>query len=89
MPRKKQRVETYPPPLMIDYDTVARMLACSKRHVFRMVDDGLIPKPVKLGSLYRWPVAVIDAWVAGGCQPGGSPAPADSNVGSAPDRSPG
>lgn len=40
---------------------------CSPRHVRRMADSGRIPRPIKLGNLIRWPVAVIEQWETDGC----------------------
>ena len=48
-------------------NAVAALLSCSKRHVQRLRDGGKIPRPVKLGSLVRWPRAEIEQWIADGC----------------------
>ena len=53
--------------LMVGVKTVAPMLDCSQRHVWRMVDTGRMPKPIKLGALVRWPRSTIDKWIADGC----------------------
>ena len=37
------------------------------RTVYRLVDLGRIPSPVRLGSLIRWPRVVIEQWMAEGC----------------------
>lgn len=66
------RVRTAPAntqPVMHDVKTLAAMLSCSTRHLRRLRDSGRMPAPVRLGSLLRWRVAEIEAWVAGGCQP--------------------
>lgn len=52
---------------MLEVRSVAAMLRCSTRHVYRLADAGLMPPPVKLGALTRWSKPVIDAWIAGGC----------------------
>jgi excisionase family DNA binding protein len=53
---------------MVTADEIATLyLVCSTRHVRRMADSGRMPKPVKLGSLIRWPRAVIEQWIADGC----------------------
>jgi len=51
---------------------VARLLGCSRRHVYHLVERGRIPAPVRFGTLVRWPCSTIDAWLAAGC-----PAPAE------------
>jgi excisionase family DNA binding protein len=48
-------------------DIATNYLGCSKRHVYRMADAGRMPRPIKLGSLARWPRAVIEQWIADGC----------------------
>jgi excisionase family DNA binding protein len=48
---------------------VATRYDCSKRHVLRMVDRGLMPAPVHLGSLLRWKQSDLDEWIASGCKP--------------------
>ena len=46
---------------------VARLLNCSIRTIYRLCDSGRMPRPVKLGSLVRWPRDVIERWIAAGC----------------------
>ncbi len=53
---------------MLSVDDVAKFyLSCSIRHVYRLADSGRMPRPIKLGSLVRWPRAVIEQWIADGC----------------------
>ncbi|MFN7891058.1 MAG: helix-turn-helix transcriptional regulator [Pirellula sp.] len=53
---------------MLSVDDVAQIyLGCSTRHVYRLADSGRMPRPIKLGSLFRWPRAVIEQWIADGC----------------------
>ncbi len=55
-------------PAMLSVDDIATdYLGCSTRHVYRLADSGRMPRPVKLGSLVRWPRAVIEQWIADGC----------------------
>ena len=58
-----------PPRRLGDYKAVGVRLACSGRHVLRMADQGLMPWGVKLGSLRRWDMDELEAWIAGGCKP--------------------
>lgn len=55
-----------PAPLMT-IDDVAEHLQCSKRTVYRLVDNGSIPRPVRLGSLMRWNRSAFEQWIAAGC----------------------
>ncbi len=53
---------------MLSVDDIATTyLGCSTRHVYRLADSGRMPRPIKLGSLVRWPRAVIEQWIADGC----------------------
>ena len=54
---------------LLDIDDVAAVLKCSSRSVRRLSDAGKMPAPVRLGSMLRWPKAVIYEWVAEGCPP--------------------
>lgn len=54
---------------MGDVKAVAGILACSQRHVYRLADSSRMPRPIKLGSLVRWDLDEIDAWIAAGCPP--------------------
>lgn len=56
-------------PGMIDLDDLQARLKCSRRHIYRLLEDGLIPKPVKLGALVRWHSETIDSWMKQGCPP--------------------
>tara|TARA_Y100000310_G_scaffold308193_1_gene351048 strand:- start:1791 stop:2048 length:258 start_codon:yes stop_codon:yes gene_type:complete len=53
---------------MLSVDDIANdYLGCSSRHVRRLADAGRMPRPIKLGSLVRWPRSVIEQWIADGC----------------------
>ena len=52
---------------MMSVDDVAMEIGCCSRSVRRWADSGRMPKPIKLGSLIRWPRAVIEEWIADGC----------------------
>ncbi len=58
-----------PAPALLDVRGVARLLACSPRHVYRLSDAGRMPPPVRLGSLVRWVRQAIEHWLAEGCPP--------------------
>jgi excisionase family DNA binding protein len=50
-------------------DDVARLLRCSKRHIYRLTDSNRMPSPVRLGNLVRWRRNEIDRWINDGCRP--------------------
>jgi excisionase family DNA binding protein len=53
---------------LLTIEEIARdLLGCSTRHVRRLADSGRMPRPIRVGSLNRWPRAVIEAWIAEGC----------------------
>lgn len=55
------------PALMLTVHGVAALLACSPKTVYRLVDRGRIPRPVRLGGLMRWPKPQFEQWIAEGC----------------------
>ncbi|WP_390854318.1 helix-turn-helix transcriptional regulator [Aporhodopirellula rubra] len=52
---------------MLSVDDLSERWRCSTRHVRRMADAGRIPRPIKLGNLCRWPIALIEQWELDGC----------------------
>ncbi|MBN1908385.1 MAG: helix-turn-helix domain-containing protein [Pirellulales bacterium] len=52
---------------LLDVNAVSRLLSCSTRHVYRLADSGLMPRPQKLGALVRWDRLELDKWLADGC----------------------
>jgi excisionase family DNA binding protein len=54
-------------PALVDVRTVAELLHCSERHVYRLADAGRIPKQIKLGALVRWRRVEIEKWLSDGC----------------------
>jgi predicted DNA-binding transcriptional regulator AlpA len=64
-------------PVLIDIEAFAGLLDVSTRHARRLVDAGKAPQPVRLGGCVRWPLTVVEAWIADGCpncrkRPGGA-----------------
>ncbi len=55
--------------ILLTIRDVAALFRCSPRHVRRMTDDRLMPPPLALGALVRWPRSVIEKWVEEGCPP--------------------
>jgi len=58
---------------MGDTNAVAAVILCSSRHVVRMADAGLMPRPVHVGRLvrFRWrtgdPKTGVLDWIEAGC----------------------
>jgi excisionase family DNA binding protein len=65
-------------PSLLDVRAVAQLLNCSTRHVYRLVERGEAPIPVKVGALVRWQRQIIETWIAGGCKPLGTPLEQDA-----------
>jgi excisionase family DNA binding protein len=55
------------PALLLDVRTVARMLGCSCRHIYRMADAGRMPPPVRLGAAVRFRRSDLIEWIRDGC----------------------
>lgn len=53
-------------PLTLDIKQVAQLLGLSKRTVYRLLDAGQIPKPMKLGNATRWRRKDIELFVEAG-----------------------
>ncbi len=56
-------------PAVLNVKQVAALLNVSPRHVYRMADGGLMPRPLKLGGLNRWPKATREQWLSAGARP--------------------
>jgi len=62
-----------PAPDLLDVRAVSRMTTISTRHLRRMYDAGMMPRPVRIGRLIRWrrttgdPMTGITDWIAAGC----------------------
>ncbi len=52
---------------LLDMHAVAGLLACSKRHVFRLADAGRMPRAIRIGRLVRWRRADLQEWINAGC----------------------
>ena len=74
---KRQQTDPDAPdiPTMLTVDGVAELLACSPRTVYRLIDQGRIPQPARIGGMIRWPRQSFQQWVTDGC-----PAPADGRI---------
>ncbi|MDX2197743.1 MAG: helix-turn-helix domain-containing protein [Phycisphaerae bacterium] len=48
---------------LIDIEAVARRIGVSVASVRRLVDDNVLPKPIRLRRMVRWSRASIDDWL--------------------------
>ena len=53
--------------IMLTADGVATLLACSSRTVYRLTNEGCIPRPARIGGMIRWPRESFEQWIADGC----------------------
>ena len=54
-------------PWLVPVQTVAKLLQVSPRTVWRMLSAGLLIEPRRIGSVVRWPLEELKAWIARGC----------------------
>jgi predicted DNA-binding transcriptional regulator AlpA len=66
---KTNHTDAEPARRMLDVAGVAQICGVSERHVHRLADAGLMPRPLKLGGARRWDRVTLDAWIAAGCPP--------------------
>lgn len=52
---------------LMDVCSVADMLSCSERTVYRLADAGKMPAPLRVGRLVRWSSKALCDWIADGC----------------------
>ena len=55
------------PPLLNDRE-VAAALNCSRSSVWRLTENGTLPRPLKISGMTRWRRSDIEALTAGGAQ---------------------
>jgi excisionase family DNA binding protein len=67
--RHPERDSGKPTPDFLTRREVAERLQCCPKHVSAMVREGVIPSPLMLGRLPRWPKRGFEAWLACGCRP--------------------
>lgn len=53
-------------PQLINAKTLGRLLALSKRQIFRLNSSGKIPVPIRIGGAVRWAESTIAEWLAAG-----------------------
>jgi excisionase family DNA binding protein len=67
MPSEVETVGVAEPAALLDVNDVARLLKCSRRHVWRLADYGAMPAKLKLRGLVRFSRAAVEKWIADGC----------------------
>ncbi|AMV32559.1 Prophage CP4-57 regulatory protein (AlpA) [Pirellula sp. SH-Sr6A] len=58
---------------LIGITELAELLGVSGRQVYRLMNDGLMPPPVRLGGSLRWDRLAVDQWIQSGCPKTSSP----------------
>ena len=53
-------------PQLLTVRELAKMLNVSQRSIYRWVDAGRMPKPIRLASLQRWELRTIQEWIDAG-----------------------
>lgn len=59
---------------LMTVDTLAKRLAFSRSTLYRLLDAGKVPQPLRIGRSLRWDGRVIEDWLASGCPRPGRPA---------------
>jgi predicted DNA-binding transcriptional regulator AlpA len=54
-------------PLLLDAKAVAKLLACSPRHVAALHSRGRLPLPIRLSRCVRWDRRELERWIAAKC----------------------
>jgi excisionase family DNA binding protein len=52
---------------LITVQTVAQMLAVSDRTVWRLLKEGRLPKPLRIGRSVRWPMQTVEDYLEALC----------------------
>ncbi len=51
----------------LDTAAVADRYAVSRKHIFRLIDAGKIPQPLRIGHALRWRLSTLEQWESAGC----------------------
>ena len=55
--------------LLIDTKTLAKLLAISKAHLYRLQAEEALLAPIQVGHVKRWRLAEVLEWIEAGCPP--------------------
>ncbi|BEM64692.1 helix-turn-helix transcriptional regulator [Serratia sp. IR-2025] len=47
---------------MVDMAFITEFTGCSDKWFYKLIQDGLFPKPIKLGRSSRWLKSEVEAW---------------------------
>ncbi len=47
----------------IDMAFITRLLGVSDKWIYRLIKEGIFPKPIKLGRSSRWLQSEVEAWL--------------------------
>lgn len=61
------RIDDLPADAAVPVEVVAKLLGCSTRHIWRLVDARHMPVPFSLGRLKRWRLGTLREWIRAGC----------------------
>lgn len=48
---------------MVDMAFITEFSGCSDKWFYKLIQDGLFPKPIKLGRSSRWLKSEVEAWM--------------------------
>ncbi|MBH3322333.1 AlpA family phage regulatory protein [Serratia ureilytica] len=48
---------------MVDMSFITEFTGCSDKWFYKLIQDGLFPKPIKLGRSSRWLKSEVEDWV--------------------------
>ncbi|HGE8465249.1 AlpA family phage regulatory protein [Serratia nevei] len=48
---------------MVDMAFITEFTGCSDKWFYKLIQDGLFPKPIKLGRSSRWLKSEVEDWV--------------------------
>lgn len=48
---------------LIDLKEFANLLSINKRTIYRLIQSGVLPKPVKVGHSVRFPASDVEAYI--------------------------
>ena len=55
--------------ILIAADQLGRLFDISPRSIWRLLDEGKLIKPIRLGGSTRWRLEEVKEWVNRGCPP--------------------
>ncbi|MBZ6561583.1 AlpA family phage regulatory protein [Klebsiella pneumoniae] len=47
----------------VDMAFITRLLSVSDKWIYRLIKDGVFPKPIKLGRSSRWLQSEVESWL--------------------------